>query len=150
MTLDMVNDFDAWQGTLLQKYEALHNLAEKHFPGLWNSLEFDISVKTILNIADCSLPFCGIVLGPPSSNKTLGIELFRNSENVFYTDSFTPKSFVSHYTTVKKEELSEIDLLPKIKNKFFLAPELGPIFTVKDEQVIELLGILTILSNIIM
>ena len=57
-----------------------------------------------------------------SSCKTLGIELFRNYRKVYYTDSFSSKAFVSHSTGVAKEELSEIDLLPKIKNKCLLAP----------------------------
>ena len=73
----------------------------------------------------------------------MGIELFRNYSNVYYSDSFTPKSFVSHSTGVKKESLPEIDMLPRIKDKCLLAPELSPIFAKKDEVVMENLGILT-------
>ena len=100
-------------------------------------------IQKILNIADCTLPFAGIVLGRPSSLKTVGIELFRKWHSVFYTDSFSAKSMVSHSTAVKKEELAKIDMLPKIKNKFLLTPELSPTFAKKDDDLIEILGILT-------
>jgi hypothetical protein len=69
--------------------------------------------------------------------------MFRPWPNSLYTDSFTPKSFVSHNTTVPREQLAEIDLLPKIKNKILLISELSPIFAKRDDELIELLGILT-------
>src|SRR5207237_1258661 len=37
----------------------------------------------------------------------------------------------------------EIDMLPKIKNKLFLTPELAPIFSSSDEDLLLILGILT-------
>ena len=132
-----------WQLQLVEKYCSLYTTCIENLPGLWDSLEFIISVQKILNIADCTLPFAGIVLGSPSSLKTVGIELFRKWNNVFYTDSFSAKSFVSHSTAVKKNELASIDMLPKIKNKFFLTPELSPTFAKKDDDLIEILGILT-------
>ena len=39
----------------------------------------------------------------PSSLKTVGIELFRNWHHVFYTDSFSAKSMVSHSDAIKKK-----------------------------------------------
>ena len=79
----------------------------------------------------------------PSSLKTVGIEMFRKWKQSFYTDNFSAKSFVSHSPAVKREELDKIDLLPRIKDKFFLTPKLSPTFTKKDDDLIEILGILT-------
>jgi predicted transcriptional regulator len=79
------------------------------------------------------------LLGSPSSSKTIGLELLRNSSNTFYIVSFSAKSFVSHYTSIKREDLVHVHLLPKIKNKIFLSSEL--IFSKKDDEVIEILGI---------
>src|SRR6478735_7356399 len=104
-------------------------------------MEFQLAVKSILNIEDCNLPFAGIILGPPSSSKTVGIEMFRGTAHTFYTDSFSAKSFVSHNTSVPRDKLEEIDLLPKIKGKVFLSPELSPTFSKKDDELIEILGI---------
>lgn len=139
----VADSFKDWQLQLVEKYCNLYSTCIENLPGLWDSLEFIISVQKILNIADCTLPFAGIVLGSPSSLKTVGIELFRRWNNVFYTDSFSAKSFVSHSTAVKKSELVNVDMLPKIKNKFFLTPELSPTFAKKDDDLIEILGILT-------
>ena len=132
-----------WQLELVSKYRNLRNTCNDDLPGLWDSLEFELAIQKILNIADCTLPFAGIVLGRPSSLKTVGIELFRKWHSVFYTDSFSAKSMVSHGPAVKKEELANIDMLPKIKNKFLLTPELSPTFAKKDDDLIEILGILT-------
>ncbi len=96
-----------------------------------------------MRIKNIILPFAGIILGPPSSLKTATIELFRNTRDTYYTDNFSAKSFVSHNTSVPREKLVEIDLLPKIKDKLFLTPELSPTFSKKDEELNEILGIIT-------
>lgn len=134
---------EEWQKELYKIYTSIKQVCDRNFPGTWNSIEFELSILKILNIKDCTLPFAGIILGPPSSSKTLGIELFRDYKNVYYTDSFSAKAFVSHNTSVKKEELNDIDMLPKIKNRCLLAPELSPIFSKKDDDLIEVLGIIT-------
>ncbi|MPZ07467.1 MAG: hypothetical protein GEU26_13810 [Nitrososphaeraceae archaeon] len=128
---------------LFEMYENLKNVTLKNMPNLWPGLEFALSVKTILNINRCTLPFAGIILGPASSLKTSIIELFRGHKHTFYTDNFSPKSLVSHNSAVKKEKLKEIDMLPKMKNKLFLTPELAPVFAARDDDLLQILGILT-------
>jgi len=132
-----------WSIELSERYENLRNITLENMPKLWPGLEFALSVRAILNIKNCTLPFAGIILGPSSSLKTVIIELFRGYSNTFYTDNFSAKSLVSHNSSIKKEKLKEIDMLPKIKNKFFLTPELAPIFSAKDEDLLQVLGILT-------
>jgi hypothetical protein len=83
------------------------------------------------------------VLGAPSTLKTASLIMLNKWPQTFYTDHFTSKSLVSHSTAVTKEELAEIDMLPRWKNKLVLLPELAPIFTAKDEDLTHLLGILT-------
>ena len=134
---------DEWQEKLREKYDHLLAVVNRNLPNLWPALEFELSIQKILNIKDCTLPFAGIILGPPSSLKTQVIELLRNWPHTFYTDNFSAKSFVSHTTAVKKEQLSQIDLLPKIKNKCFLTPELAPTFSAKDDDLLQILGIMT-------
>jgi hypothetical protein len=116
-------------------------------PEIWPGLEFELSISRILKIEDCTLPFIGIVLGKPSSYKTVIISLMKKWPDAFYTDNFTAKSFVSHSTAVNAEELGEIDMLPKIKNKLFLTPELSPMFTTKEEDLQQLLGIVTRIAD---
>jgi predicted transcriptional regulator len=128
---------------LFEKYRHLRAVTKKNMPHLWPGLEFALSVKTILNIKGNTLPFSGILLGPASSAKTVIVELFRGSRHTFYTDNFSPKSLVSHNSAVPKEKLREIDMLPKIKDKYFLTPELAPIFAARDDDLLQVLGILT-------
>jgi hypothetical protein len=134
---------EEWQLKLTEKYQRLYGIVKENLPNLWDSLEFELSIQKILNIKGCTLPFAGIVLGRGSSMKTVGIEMFRNSKNTFFTDNFSAKAFVSHSTAVKRQELEQIDLLPKIRNKLFLTPELSPTFTKKDDDLVEVLGIIT-------
>jgi hypothetical protein len=151
---DLLNDKDdsqdnksdelaKWSKKVLEKYNALRDIAIKNIPNIWTPLEFALSVKTILNIRGCVKPFGGILLGPPSSLKTVTIELFRGCQHTFYSDNFTAKSMVSHNSAIKREKLQDIDLLPKIRNKFFLTPELAPMFASREEDLLETLGIMT-------
>lgn len=107
-------------------------------------LEFELSVLRILNIHGCTLPFIGIMLCRPGSYKTQIINLLTRWYCTYYTDDFTPKSFVSHSTGLSDEELAKIDMLPRIRNRLFLTPELAPIFT---EDLLKLLGIITRLAD---
>jgi hypothetical protein len=139
--------FEEWQTILLEKRQNLEDVIKKNIPQLWLSIQLIIAVKCILNIADCTLPLIMILLGAASSLKTVPIEMFRRQPNTYYTDNFSAKAFVSHSTAVKKEDLPSIDMLPKIKHKLFLAPELSPIFTKKDDDIVEILGIMTRIAD---
>lgn len=134
---------ETWRVQLSEKYNNLMRVIDENLPQLRLQIELQLSVKSILNIKSCTLPLAVIVLGAPSSLKTQGIELFRKWPTTYYTDNFSARSFVSHNTSVTREQLEEIDLLPKIKNKIFLTPELAPTFASKDDDLIQILGIIT-------
>jgi hypothetical protein len=147
----LLNDIDdhkadeaaRWTEKLLERYENLLKVVSNNLPNLWPALEFALSVKSILNIRHCTLPFAGILLGPPSSLKTVVIELFKGCEHTFHTHDFSPRSWVSHNSAIKKDKLRDVDMLPKTKNKLFLTPELAPTFSARDEDLLQTLGILT-------
>lgn len=142
--IQKMESMEEWQKLLEEKRKALKKAVDENLPQIWPALELVLSVKSILNIKDITLPLFIILLGAASSLKTVAIQLLRNAvKYVFYTDGFTPKSMVSHSTAVKREELDKIDMLPKIKNKMLLAPEMSPLFAKKDDELIETLGILT-------
>ena len=50
---------------------------------------------------------------------------------------------MSHNTAVSKEDLCEIDMLPKIRFKLLLTPELTPLFSASEDELMENLGIIT-------
>jgi hypothetical protein len=101
-----------------------------------------------MNIKGLNLPFIGILLGPPSSMKTFIVELFRKYDKyTLYTDEFSPRSLVSHNSGLKEKDLRKIDLLPRIRNKLFLTPELSPMFSIKDDDLLSIIGRLTRVSD---
>ena len=139
---------DEWISKLNDKYQKLRNVVDTNIPELWPGLEFVLSILRILDILGCTLPFIGIILGRPSSFKTAIISLLRRWICAYYSDNFTPRSFVSHSTAVaSREELAQIDMLPKIKDKLFLTPELSPMFSLKDDDLNQILGIITRIAD---
>jgi hypothetical protein len=100
--------YEDWNKTLIEKYQNLYNTVNELIPEIWTPLEFALSIKTILNIKNCTLPFAGILLGAPSSMKSVVVEILRDWINSYYTDGFSPKSFVSHYAGIKEEQLKSI------------------------------------------
>ena len=61
---------------LSEKYNNLMRVIDENLPQLRLQIELELSVKSILNIKDCTLPLAVIVLGVPSS-------LRRESTNIF-------------------------------------------------------------------
>jgi len=135
--------YSEWSIKLVEKYINLQKETLDLIPELWEPTEFTLSVRTILRIKNITLPFVGIILGPSGALKTAAVELYRNTKDTCYRDSFSAKSFVSHNSAIPKEKLVEIDLLPAIKNKLFLTPELSPTFSKKEDELNEILGIIT-------
>jgi hypothetical protein len=133
---------------LKQKYENLKAVTLKNFPNLWFGLEFAIAAKTIMNVKGINLPFTGIILGPPSSMKSLIVELFRKYDKyTLYTDEISPRAFVSHISGKTEQQLRKTDMLPRFRNKLLLTPELSPMFSAKDDDLLSTLGKLTRISD---
>jgi hypothetical protein len=135
--------FQDWQSIVTEKYQNLRKVTIKHYPESWPSLEFCLAVKSILNIEDNTLPFMGVILSAPASMKTMIIQLFRKYPGSFYSDNFTANSLVSHNSALTEEQLQQIDMLPKMKDKLILTPELAPVFTSKEDDLQKILGIIT-------
>ncbi len=80
--------------------------------------------------------------------KTVTLSLVEPWYYTFYTDSFSPKSWITHTTAVdSEEELSKIDMLPKVKDKHFLTPELAPLFTTDEKDLLQIWGTITRIAD---
>ena len=132
-----------WQEQLIKRFNKIQSIAESNFPNSWPGIEFTLSVLRILNIAECDLPFAGIILSRAGGNKTLSSGMVIPWYNVYYTRNFTAKAFVSHNTGVTPEMLPDIDMIPKIRFKLFLTPELTPTFAANEDELRETIGIIT-------
>ena len=134
---------EQWQAGLLDKRNAMKELTEKYFSNAWPALEFTLSVSKILNIYGCTLPFAGLILARSGGKKTLTSSMLIPWPDVYYTRNFTPKSWVSHNTSIEKDKLADVDMLPRIRFKTFITPDLTPMFTVDEKELVANIGLIT-------
>lgn len=126
-------NFVEWQETI-----------KNNFPDLLLPAEYGLAIIAQILIKEITNPFSLVLVDVPSAGKTIAINFFSEIEGLTYaTDKFTPASFVSNAANVKKEKLSEIDLLPRLKYKMFLIRDLATLFSKRDDDLNECLGILT-------
>lgn len=117
-------------------YDELRKTILKFFPKLWPALHANLAAVACLSWSDNSLPIALITSGPPSSGKTVPIMWIIRSELEFFerSDAFTPASFVSHASNVKRETLEKNDLLPKLKDRCLCTKELAPLFAGREDE----------------
>ena len=116
----------------------------KNFPSLARAAEICLSVEAQLLLNDVVNPFALALVDVPASGKTITLNFFTNPEELAYTtDYFSAAAFVSHATNVRREELSNVDLLPRIRFKTAIVRELNSILGAKEDDLIKSLGILT-------
>lgn len=123
-------------------FEEWRKAIMKNFLHLWPYAEACASTIAILLIEDAQ-PVALVLQGVPGSGKTTTLSFFKGFPHSHGTDRFTPKSFVSHVAQKKPKELEKIDLLPRIKDKVLITPDLNTIFGAKAEELTETFSLLT-------
>lgn len=121
----------------------LFETVENNFPNKSFTLETALSVKSQLQIDGLTQPFALMIMGKPSGNKTTILEIINSTPGNYRSDKFTPKSFVSNSANVKKDELKAIDLLPRIRFKTLITPELSTLFSDNEDSLKDNFGTLT-------
>lgn len=125
-------------------FDEWRKVIEDNFPELIFPAEVSLSIISQILIKDITNPFALVLVDVPSSGKTITINFFSEIEGLTYaTDKFSPASFVSNAANVKKEKLKEIDLLPRLRYKMFLIRDLATLFSKREDDLNECLGILT-------
>jgi hypothetical protein len=121
-----------------------YRVVGENFPEIVQETIICLSVAASLLLEDQQNPVALNLEGPPSSLKTTLVDFFGAADDKCYrSDKFTPKSFVSHSASISREKLAEVDLLPRIRHKVFLVPELAPLFGLRNEDLLESFSILT-------
>jgi hypothetical protein len=135
---------DGGLGSVTLSRERVYSVVGECFPAVLDETIAGLSVAATVLLGDQQNPVAVNYEGPPSSLKTTVIDFFAQAEGkVYRSDRFTPKSFVSHAAQVSREKLNEIDLLPRIRHKLLLIPELAPLFGLRNEDLLENFSILT-------
>ncbi len=119
-------------------------IIKENFPYLVAPAETTASIMAQILINDITNPFALVLVDMPSSGKTIAINFFSKIDGLVYaTDKFSHAAFVSSAANIKKEKLKEVDLLPRLRYKLFLIRDLAMIFSKKDDDLNECLGLLT-------
>ncbi len=123
--------------------EQLEQIIKKNFPTIWFETKACLSTEASLCLK--SLNGCPslILVGNPAGEKTTTASFFYGEKNTYLSDDFTPKSFVTQSAGVSEDLLESVDLLPKLKNKILITPELAPVFEAPRDKLIENFAILT-------
>lgn len=127
----------------------------RHYPELLPGFDAALAVAGAMALAERTKPLSLVFEGGSGNGKTEIIHAFfplpdsDMDDYVYRSDRFTPKSFVTHASTVKKGELRKMDLLPKLENKILLTKELSPIFRGREQEMADSFGILiTVLDGL--
>lgn len=116
----------------------------KNFPELAQSAEICLSVVAQLLIHDVRNPFALVLVDSAASGKTITLNFFDGIQEFTYSsDNFTPASLVSQAAHKKTKDLSNIDMLPRIRWKTLIVREMATIFSEKEDDLRHKLGILT-------
>ena len=118
------------------------------YPTLVDPLTANLATVGILCFQDYVQPVSLINVGNSGCGKTTVLDLIMPDRDstldvLFRCDNFTPASFVSHSTSVKRDTLKDIDLLPKIENKSLITKELAPLFRGSKDDLVKTFAILT-------
>jgi hypothetical protein len=124
--------------------ERVRRVVGAAFPEVVEETFVCLAIAATLLLDDQQNPVALNLEGAPSSQKTTLIDFFdRAGDKVYRSDKFTPKAFVSHAASISRERLNDIDLLPRIRHRLFLIPELAPLFGLRNEDLLENFSILT-------
>lgn len=123
----------------------LRRTVSEAFPKIHDETIACLAVTATLLLEDQQNPVALNFEGPPSSQKTTLLDCFDAAgvDKVYRSDKFTPKAFVSHAAAIKRDKLDEVDLLPRIRHRLLLVPELAPLFGLRNEDLLENFAILT-------
>lgn len=125
--------FEEWRATI-----------KENFPDLLLAAEIGVSTISQLLIKDITNPFAVVLVDVPAAGKTIAVNFFSEIDGLTYaTDKFTPAAFVSNAANVEKKKLKDIDLLPRLQYKMFLVRDMGTIFSKRDDDLQESMGLLT-------
>ncbi len=121
----------------LTDFEQLESIIERYFPDKFDYLKIVLAAGySTLFINGITQPISLFLLGDPSTKKSSLLEITRNLDKVLWSDIFSPASFISG-----ARDIEGGDLLPRLRNKCLVTPELGVLF--KDRNLPQTLGLLT-------
>ena len=129
---------------LADAYERVRSTVIDNFDErVWFMTDACLSVIATLKLKDLQNPVGLNLVDGPSSEKTTVLSFFYGPPFVYRSDDFTPASFVSQAASLTEEGLKKVDLLPRIRHKCLIIPELAPVFGADKEDLQKNFSMLT-------
>jgi hypothetical protein len=126
---------------MLSVHDSVDSEVLTYYPVLLESVHACLAVFGSMALAERGNPISLILEGPSGYGKTAVAKMFFPGEAspleeyAYRSDKFSPKAFVSHATNVKRHQLDEIDMLPKLEGKVLITKELAPLFRGREEEI---------------
>ena len=107
-------------------------------------VEASLSAITTLLIENVDICVGIVFEGQASTNKTVALDLLDDmSELVVKVDEFTAAAWVTNVNNKSDDQRGQIHMLPKVKNKVFVTPDLAPMFSKGERESLKTLGQMT-------
>lgn len=107
----------------------------RHYPAMFTWVWATLAISAVCCLRDTRQPVALIGIGLPGVGKTGALSFltptgeYDDLAQFFYrSDGFTPAAFVGHQASRTAAQLDDIDLLPRIKERTLLTPELAQVF----------------------
>jgi hypothetical protein len=118
------------------------SIADVYGEELWTAIKTGMAIVASLSFEGVSTPISLLYEGGSGRGKSTIINILdpdrdETKARIYRLDKFTPRSFVTHAANVSQEDLKEIDLLPKLKDRVLLSKELAPLFRGRDDELRE-------------
>jgi hypothetical protein len=121
----------------------------RHYPAMFSWVWATLAISAVRCLRDTRQPVALIGIGLPGVGKTAALSFLTPTgedddlAQYFYrSDGFTPAAFVSHQASRTAAQLDDIDLLPRIKDRTLLTPELAPVFRSRGSDLHQRVSIL--------
>jgi hypothetical protein len=121
----------------------VQRVMKEHFPEYCSAVEAGLATIATLLLKDNANPATLFYYGNPSTGKTTVIDIFSGHPITYRSDDFTPASFVSHKADLSEKQLEKVDLLPRIKYKALLTPEMAATFSGREDILRARLAVMT-------
>lgn len=135
---------------LAQSMTRVERVVGGHFPDAVGVAKATLAVAAVGCFGDNKQPTTLIFVAPASAGKSMVLGFMMPTSpkdplaQYFYrSDRFTAKSWQSHRSDLSEEALAKVDLLPRVKNKTLLTPELAPLFSGRRDELMDGFAVLT-------
>lgn len=100
----------------------------------WKTTEAVLTAQATLLLADAK-PVGVVIVGESGSGKSTVLKFIEENSETYRTDDATPASFVSHDASLEESELANVDLLPRVRHKTLVCPDMANWFSGSRENI---------------